>query len=92
VFFREVARGAGVHVYNDRDDTLYTCRSYLTLNADGAGTRTIRLRTRSDVIDPFTDQTLHHGVDRFTLELRDRETRLMRLAPVGIDGVKTAGP
>ena len=83
VFYRAVARLAGVHLYNDRDDTLYASRSYLTLNADGPGPRTLRLPRHCDVIDPFEGRALHRGVDTFTVELRDKETMLVRLAPPG---------
>jgi hypothetical protein len=81
IFYRAVARLAGVHLYNDRDDTLYASRSYLTLNADGPGPRTLRLPRHCDVIDPFEGRTLHRGVDTFTVELRDKETMLVRLSP-----------
>lgn len=82
-FYREVARSAGVHLYGERDDTLYVCRSYLTVNADGAGLRTFRLPQRSDVIDPFDSRVLERNVDSFQLALRDRETRIVRIAPAG---------
>ena len=83
VFYRALARASGVHIYNDRDDTLYASRSYLTVNADGPGLRTLRLPRRCDVIDPLSERTLHHDVDTFMAELRDKETLLVRLAPRG---------
>jgi len=53
-FLRALARDAGVHVYSDHDDTLYASRSFLTLAANLAGPRRIRLPRRSDAYDPFT--------------------------------------
>ncbi|HKM82185.1 MAG TPA: hypothetical protein VJY15_14640 [Candidatus Acidoferrum sp.] len=46
LFYRTVARLAGVHLCNDRDDTLYASRSYLTLNADGPGPQSRSLTWR----------------------------------------------
>ena len=81
LFYRTVARLAGVHLYNDRDDTVYASRSYLTVNADGAGPRTLRLPRPCDVIDPFSGRTLHRNVNQFSANLKDKETLLVRLAP-----------
>ena len=81
VFYRTIARLAGVHVYNDRDDTLYASRSYLTVNADGAGVQLLCLPRPCDVIDPFSGRALHRGVDRFRANLKDKQTLLVRLAP-----------
>ena len=54
-FYRELARMAGVHIYNEKDEALYANRSYLTLCCNEAGPRTIRLPHVADVFDPFTD-------------------------------------
>jgi hypothetical protein len=81
-FYRELARWAGVHLYNDRDDTLYACRSYLTISADQAGRRTLRLPRRSDVIDPFTGRRLHAGVREFAQDFAAKETQIYCLHPI----------
>lgn len=77
-FLRALAREAGVHLYNDRDDTLYASRSYLTLNADGAGERTLRFPKPVDLFDPFTGRTIACRVNELVRELRDKETLLIR--------------
>jgi hypothetical protein len=79
-FYREVARAAGVHIYNEADDTLYVSRCYLTLNVDKAGLRTLRFPQRCDVFDPFTGERLHAGVTQFTQEFQAGETRIVRWA------------
>jgi hypothetical protein len=79
-FLRALARHAGVHIYNDRDDTLYASRSYVTLAANGAGARAIRLPRSADVYDPFTGTRLWKAVTRFEVMCRERETLLWRLA------------
>lgn len=77
-FLRALGRSAGVHLYNDRDDTLYASRSFLCLNADAAGERTFRFPESCDLFDPFTDECLARKVTEFSRTLEDRETILLR--------------
>ncbi|MCY2990403.1 MAG: hypothetical protein NTY19_21375 [Planctomycetota bacterium] len=64
---RVFARRAGVHLYNERDDTLYAGASFLAVNADGAGPRTLQFPYPADVFDPFSGDplALKNGVLRF---------------------------
>jgi hypothetical protein len=78
-FLRALARHAGVHVYNDHDDTLYASRSFLTLAANLPGPRRLRLPRRSDVCDPFTGQRLCRRVTEFEREFRAKETVIWRI-------------
>ncbi len=78
VFLRALARRAGVHLYNDRDDTLYASRNYFTLNADSAGERTLRFPEPVNLFDPYTGETIAGGVTEFIRNLRDMETLLIR--------------
>lgn len=75
---RIFARRAGVHIYNERDDTLYAGASFLAVNADGAGPRTLCFPQPVDLWDPFRSDLLAHGVTRWERELRDKETLLVR--------------
>lgn len=77
-FLRALARQAGVHTYSDRDDTFYASRSYVCLNADGAGERIVRFPRPVNLFDPFTDQSLAPRVKEFSHPLADKETLLMR--------------
>ena len=79
-FLRALACRAGVHLYNDRDDTLYASRSFLTLAADAAGPRRVQLPRRADVLDPFTGERLWRGVSGFEREFHAKETVIWRLA------------
>jgi beta-galactosidase len=79
-FLRALARRAGVHIYNNQDDTLYASRSYLTLAANLAGRRRIQLPRRADVFDPFTGDRLWHGVSAFERDFLAKETVIWRLA------------
>jgi hypothetical protein len=76
---RGIAKEAGVHIYNDLDDTLYASRSYLTVAADQAGRRRIRLPRRSDVIDPFTGGTLWRSAGEFERHFAEHETVIWRI-------------
>lgn len=78
-FYRELARDAGVHIYNNRDDTLYVSRSYLTVNADGAGPRRIQFPVPVDIYDAVTEEKLAARAVQLTLDLRDKETRMLRI-------------
>ena len=77
-FLRAVARSAGVHLYNDRDDTLYASHSYIAVNADGAGPRVLRFRGPADLFDPFSGECLARQVQVWTREFQDKETLLLR--------------
>jgi hypothetical protein len=55
---RALARQAGVHIYNARDDTFYASHSYVGLNADGAGGRVLRWPKPVELLDPFTGHIL----------------------------------
>jgi len=77
---RALASQAGVHIYNDRDDTFYASRSYLCLNADGAGERTLRFPKPADVFDPFTGRRLSQRTTEFSYRFAGRETLLIRYA------------
>jgi hypothetical protein len=59
---RGMAKSAGVHLYNNRDDTLYASRQYLAINADGAGNRDIRFPLPVTLTDPFNGEVLAHQV------------------------------
>ena len=77
-FLRAFARHAGVHLYNDHDDTLYASRSYLTLNADSPGERTLRFPKPVDVFDPFTGKRLARRATKLIRGFEDKETLLLR--------------
>ncbi|MBM3475695.1 MAG: hypothetical protein FJX75_20715 [Armatimonadetes bacterium] len=78
---RRLAREAGVHLYtNDPDVAVFANRHYLTVCADrNGGTTTISLSRKSTVTDTATQQTVYRDVDRFDLDLRPKEVRILRL-------------
>ena len=80
-FYRELARIAGVHIYNEHDEALYANRSYLTIAANETGPRAIRLPRAMDVFDPFTERKLYTGVTQFNREFEAKEAVIFRLSP-----------
>jgi len=78
-FLRGLAFRAGVHLYNDHDDTLSASRSFLPLAAALAGPRWIRLPRRSEVYDPFNGERLHRSTHSFEHHFQAGEVVIWRL-------------
>lgn len=76
--YRELARRAGVHIYNDRDDTLYVNTTFLAIHADGAGKRTIRFPWPCDSVDMLTEEPLAVNSDHLTYSFQNGETLILR--------------
>ena len=62
------------------DDPLSASRSYLALNADGAGEGALRFPKAVDLMDPFTGETIARRASRLVRDLRDKETWLIRFS------------
>lgn len=62
--FRDLARYAGVHVYNDFDEPFYANKSYVTLvvHADSAETRTLHFPRPVDLYEAISDAPIASGV------------------------------
>ncbi|MCX7017491.1 MAG: beta-galactosidase [bacterium] len=75
---RAIAKSAGVHLFNDRNDTLYANKSFITINGDGPGSRTVRLPRRASVWDALRNIPLHQNVDSFEISLMHGETQVYR--------------
>jgi hypothetical protein len=76
---RGFAKLAGVHIYSNRDDTLYVSRQYLSMNADGAGDRLLRFPQSTTLKDPFSNEILARQVDEFRRTMLDKETLILHL-------------
>jgi hypothetical protein len=81
-FLRLLARQAGVHIYSGAGDTLYASRSYLTIAADQAGPRVVRLPVARDVFDAFAETRLWQDVKVFEHKFQSKETAIWRLVEV----------
>jgi hypothetical protein len=79
VLVRYLADEAGVHIYTRGDDAFYANRSYLCLNANGAGTRELILPRICKVVDLRSGAVLAEHSDRVAVELEDKQTLLLGL-------------
>jgi hypothetical protein len=77
-FYRELARQAGVHIWNERDDTFYANNTFVSLHANGAGTRTIRFPWACNVVDVMTRKRVAANKDSFTYDFQNGETLILK--------------
>ena len=78
-FYRELARQAGVHLYSEKDDTLYVNQSLITLHARDDGERTLRFPEAVTLHDALTNKSLNTSTSAYTLNMQRGETRLIRM-------------
>lgn len=77
-FYRQLARSAGVHIYNDRDDTFYANSTYLCIHADGAGKRTINFPWATNIFNAIDESSLGANTDTLTYDFQNGQTLLIR--------------
>jgi len=80
--YRELARWAGVHIYNEGSDTFYLNRSYVCIHANGAGSRTITFPQAVDIYDALTENLLQSNTSSYTRSYADGETFVYRYQAV----------
>jgi len=76
---RNIARSAGVHVWLDSDDALYTDGQHVGLHAATAGTKTVRLPSPCRVFNARSGQAITTDGLTVSIPLRQAETALFRL-------------
>jgi hypothetical protein len=76
--YRELARAAGVHIYNERDDAFYASRSFVALHANGAGPRTILFPSPCSAVNVMTREQVMTNCRSFTYGFQDGETLILR--------------
>jgi len=79
--WRELAREAGVHIFNEVDDSFYANSNFLSIHANGSGPRTIRLPYRANVMDMFTEEIVWPNAKEFTYDFENGETLLLKWRP-----------
>lgn len=73
---RNIARAAGVHIYDDAEDFVCANNVLLGVHTRYAGPRTIHLPRKCTVTDAFTGERLGEGIQTFEVQLRQYETRI----------------
>ncbi|MHB8903090.1 MAG: hypothetical protein ACYC6Y_30380, partial [Thermoguttaceae bacterium] len=76
---RNIARSAGVHVWIETDDALYTDGRYAGIHAAARGTKTLHLPGQFDVTDAVSGKRLAAGVNEVSIPLQRAQTVLLRL-------------
>jgi hypothetical protein len=77
--FRSIARYAGVHIYDDKDDVLAVNESYFSIHSTVSGKRTITLPVKSDIYDLFKQKYAGKNTRKFQIDLAAPETRLFKI-------------
>lgn len=80
--WRALASYAGVHIYNNSNDTLYANASYLCLHANGAGLRTITFPQNGTIYDALTENVIAAGTNQVTQVLQNGQTLILRLSTI----------
>lgn len=80
-WYREIARYAGVHIYEESGATFYASASFLTVSVDKGGLQTITLPHPQQVRNAFTGEVLAENTARVELALGDKESVVLQIAP-----------
>ncbi|MHB1463181.1 MAG: hypothetical protein ACYC1M_17980 [Armatimonadota bacterium] len=77
---REIARKAGVHIYNETGDTFYAGNGTITIHSNHPGQKSIKLGQPCDVEELFVDRPLvWHGVSVIEFDMADIRTQVFRV-------------
>jgi hypothetical protein len=79
---RNVARAAGVHVWLDTEDALYTDGQIVGLHAATEGRKTLRLPGQFRVFDAITGEAVASDGHAVVVPLKRAQTTLLRLEPL----------
>lgn len=76
---RRLARSAGVHVWLESDDALYTDGQFLGVHAAADGEKTLRLPRKSKVLNAISGQPRAVDGQTIRLQMKRAETVLLKL-------------
>ncbi len=79
---RNLARMAGVHVWLDTDDALYTDGQFVGVHAATEGAKTLRLPGRFRVINAMTGEPVPSDGQTVTITLKRAQTAVLHLEPI----------
>lgn len=74
-----IARAAGCHVYNEKDDVLYANERYVTVHAKDDGPRTIRFKRPCSPYEVYERKSYGKGVTEITVDMELGDTLMWRL-------------
>jgi hypothetical protein len=76
--YRQLARAAGVHIFNETDDVLYVSHSLICLHARSDGERVLRFPTKIELRDALSNELLATNVSEWRQYFSIGETRMFR--------------
>lgn len=79
--FRDLARFAGVHVYNDVDEPTYVNSAYISLVAKSSGFRLLKFPFPVDIYEAISNQLIRSNVQEFSFEVQVGEVPIFRYQP-----------
>jgi len=77
--WRNFAKSAGVHFYDEGGSTVYANRSWLAVHTRTSGRKTLRLPRASDIYDVFDGRLIGRSLDKFEVSLPEKVTKLYYL-------------
>ncbi len=76
---QNIARYAGVHLYADGGDMVWSNKSFLAIYSQSTGFKTISIPSPKDIFDAYLGDQLATDVSSFVLEMDRWETRFLFL-------------
>jgi len=76
---RNIAKYAGVHVYCESNDAVYTDGNIIAIHAQSDGKKRIKLRSKRNVYDLFRKTYVAKNVDTFDVDMSTGTTEAFRL-------------
>ncbi len=88
-FVREIAKFAGVHIYCESDDVLYTDGNTLTIHASTNGVKRISLPKKATVQELYTGEMLGDSLKEFSISMKKGETKTYYIKELDYENVKS---
>ncbi len=78
---REIWMKAGVHLYLESNDIIYSGFGWLTLHTKSGGDKTIKFPAPIQLVDPLKGEILSKNTISYKLFLQPNSTRIFRIFP-----------
>ena len=75
-FLQDIARRAGIKLYSQSNDPLEANDKLIAMHARSAGTKTVVLNRKCDILDVFNRQIIARNTDKFTFNAKLHESLL----------------
>ena len=75
-FLQDIARRAGIKLYSQSNDPLEANDKLIAMHARSAGTKTVVLNRKCDILDVFNRQIIARNTDKFTFNAQLHESLL----------------